>query len=170
MLTATNKRLLISESRDESNWCTLYRGKPDQHDTYASHASPHTPSVRFMRAVHVCGNLSRWTKRVGQIQCSKKKCSRLHLSAQLSSPWDSPQFLSQPSHWSSAIKPNICWRHGTLVYWAHKYQHAISTFNTCSRGPTHRSLTNTGGGYNLWGTGLPHTTLWPSQSIVSTHT
>jgi hypothetical protein len=29
------------------------------------------------------------------------------------------------------------------------YQHAIGMFNTCSRGPTHRSLTDTGGGYNL---------------------
>jgi hypothetical protein len=27
--------------------------------------------------------------------------------------------------------------------------HAIATFNTCSRGPTHRSLTDTGRGYNL---------------------
>jgi hypothetical protein len=26
--------------------------------------------------------------------------------------------------------------------------HAIGTFNTCSQGPTHRSLTDTGGGYN----------------------
>jgi hypothetical protein len=29
------------------------------------------------------------------------------------------------------------------------HQHTIGTFNTCSRGPTHRSLTDTGGGYNL---------------------
>jgi hypothetical protein len=27
-------------------------------------------------------------------------------------------------------------------------RHAIGTFNTCSCGPTHRSLTDTGGGYN----------------------
>jgi hypothetical protein len=30
-------------------------------------------------------------------------------------------------------------------------------FNTCSWGPTERSLTDTGGGYNLEGAGLPHT-------------
>jgi hypothetical protein len=35
--------------------------------------------------------------------------------------------------------------------------HAIGTFNTCSRGPTERSLINTGRGYNLGGAGLPHT-------------
>jgi hypothetical protein len=37
------------------------------------------------------------------------------------------------------------------------HRHAISTFNTCLRGITHRSLTDTGGGYNLGGAGLPHT-------------
>jgi hypothetical protein len=35
-------------------------------------------------------------------------------------------------------------------------------------GPTHRSLTDTGGGYNHRGAGLPHTTLRPSQPAVST--
>jgi hypothetical protein len=37
-------------------------------------------------------------------------------------------------------------------------QHVISIFNTCSRGPTHRSLIDTDGGYNLGGIGLPHVT------------
>jgi hypothetical protein len=41
-------------------------------------------------------------------------------------------------------------------------------FNTCSRGPAHQPLTNTGGGYNLGGAGLPHTTPRPSQPVVST--
>jgi hypothetical protein len=35
------------------------------------------------------------------------------------------------------------------------HQHAIGTFNTCSRGPTHRSLIDIGGGYNFVGAGLP---------------
>jgi hypothetical protein len=47
------------------------------------------------------------------------------------------------------------------------HRHTISTFNTCSRGPTHRFLTDTGGGYNLGDAGFPHTTLWPSQPGVS---
>jgi hypothetical protein len=59
VMSVTNKRLLISESRGDSNRCTPCRGKPDQHDTYASHASPHTPGVRFLRAVPVRGNLLR---------------------------------------------------------------------------------------------------------------
>jgi hypothetical protein len=46
------------------------------------------------------------------------------------------------------------------------HQHAIGTFNRCSWGPIHRSLTNTGGGYNLGGAGLPYHTSRPSQPIV----
>jgi hypothetical protein len=56
--TATNKRLLISESHSDLNRCTPYRGKPDQHATYASHFNPHTPDVRFLWAVSVRDNLS----------------------------------------------------------------------------------------------------------------
>jgi hypothetical protein len=37
------------------------------------------------------------------------------------------------------------------------HRHAIGTFNTCSRGLIHRSLTDTDGGYNLVGVGLPQT-------------
>jgi hypothetical protein len=45
-------------------------------------------------------------------------------------------------------------------------RHVISTFNTCSRGPTHRFLTDTGGGYNLKGADLPHHTPHSSQPMV----
>jgi hypothetical protein len=48
------------------------------------------------------------------------------------------------------------------------HRHAIGTFNTCSRGSTHRPLTDTGGGYNLGGVSFPHTTPWPSQLTIST--
>jgi hypothetical protein len=34
----------------------------------------------------------------------------------------------------------------------------IGTFNTCSWGLTHQSLTDTGRGYNIEGTSFPHTT------------
>jgi hypothetical protein len=59
LMAVMNKRLLISESRDDSNRCIPCRGKPDQHDTYVSHTSTYTPGVRFLRAVPVCGNLLR---------------------------------------------------------------------------------------------------------------
>jgi hypothetical protein len=72
-MAATNTRLLISESRGNSNRCTPYREKPDQHDTYTSHASPRTPGVCFMWAVHIRGNLSHRSNRVGQIHRSREK-------------------------------------------------------------------------------------------------
>jgi hypothetical protein len=71
--TATNKRLLISESRGDSNRCTPCRGKLDQHVTYASHASPRMPDVRFLRAVPVRGNLSWVIDRVEQAHCSREE-------------------------------------------------------------------------------------------------
>jgi hypothetical protein len=37
------------------------------------------------------------------------------------------------------------------------HRHAVGTFNTYSRRSTHRSLTDTAGGYNLGGADLPHT-------------
>jgi hypothetical protein len=45
-------------------------------------------------------------------------------------------------------------------------RHAIGTFNTCLRGIIHRSLTDTGGGYNLRGTDFSHHTPRPSQLTV----
>jgi hypothetical protein len=47
------------------------------------------------------------------------------------------------------------------------HQYAIDIFNTCSRGPTKRSLTDTSGGYNLGGAGFPHSTARPSRPVVS---
>jgi hypothetical protein len=64
-------------------------------------------------------------------------------------------------------KPNICRHQATRL------TGPISP--VCDRyvqyllmGSTHRSLTDTGGGYNLGGAGFPQTTLWPSRPTVST--
>jgi hypothetical protein len=68
-----------------------------------------------------------------------KKCSWLHLSARLSGP---PQFLSQHNHWINAFNTNICWWTCYVGLLDPYHQHLISTFNTCSQGPTHRFLTD----------------------------
>jgi hypothetical protein len=75
LMADMNKRLLIFESRGNSNWYTPYRAKPDQHDMYASHASPRTSDVRFLRAVPVHGNLSWDVDRVEQATTPEKKGS-----------------------------------------------------------------------------------------------
>jgi hypothetical protein len=69
--------------------------------------------------------------------------------------------LAQPSSWVTLFlllcdNPGVGER-GFSPMITQLHQHAIGTFNTCSRGPTHRSLINTGGGYNLGSAGLPHT-------------
>jgi hypothetical protein len=48
------------------------------------------------------------------------------------------------------------------------HQHTIGTFNTCSQGPTHRALTDTGESYNLGDASLPRTTPRPYQPMVFT--
>jgi hypothetical protein len=72
------------------------------------------------------------------------------------------------NHWISVLKINIYWWTCYIDLLGPYHQHLISTFNTCSQGPTHWFLTDTGGGYNLKGAGLPHHTLQPSQPAVST--
>jgi hypothetical protein len=71
--TATNKWLLIFETRGDSNRCTPCRGKPDQYDTYAFHTISRMPGLRFLWAVPVHGNLSRGTDRFGQIPLLPRK-------------------------------------------------------------------------------------------------
>jgi hypothetical protein len=156
-MTTTNKRLLISERRGDSNWCTPRRGKPDQYNMYAFHTSPRTPNVRFLRVVLVRGNLSQVINRVGQGHCFWEKGLPTQYTARwLIDPWVHTQFLFQVNQWSSGeSQTSINSRQLGLPGSYHR--HAIGTFNTCSRGPTHRSLTNTGGDYNLGYAGFSHT-------------
>jgi hypothetical protein len=63
--------------------------------------------------------------------------------------WVPTQFLFPLSHWSiggKAKHPLVSYYIGLLGPYL---QHVISLFNTCSRRPTHRSLTDTDGGYHL---------------------
>jgi hypothetical protein len=46
------------------------------------------------------------------------------------------------------------------------HRYVIGTFNTCSWGSTHWSLTDIGGGYNLGGVSLPRNTPQPSRPAV----
>jgi hypothetical protein len=150
-MAATNKRLLISESPGDLNRCTPCRGKPDQHDTYASHASPRTPSVRFLWAVPVRGNPSWVINRVGRMHCSREKV--------LPTP---PSWVVcgirlgfSPNTAIEAVRLSRAPVDGRLLGLPGSYhRHAIGTFNTCSRVPTPWSLTDTGGGYHIENLGI----------------
>jgi hypothetical protein len=53
-MTATNKRLLISESRGDSNRCTPCRGKPDQHTTrFPCSVRVWSKTIRISRGPHI---------------------------------------------------------------------------------------------------------------------
>jgi hypothetical protein len=114
--TATNKRLLISESRGDSNRCTPNRGKPDQHVTYVSHASPHTPGVCFLRAVPIHGNLSRVIDRVEQAHCSWEEGLPTQSTAH---HWlicgSVPSLSPEPANEAVGAKPSIYQRPATRL-------------------------------------------------------
>jgi hypothetical protein len=146
-----NKRLLISESHDNTIRCTPYRRKPDTHDMYASDGQSTYVATFRKPSTALDGPYSSW----------EKKGSRHHSLPDWVICRSATQFLFQDNHWSSNESQ------ASINNRLHRFTGPI-TFNTCSRGPAHQSLSNTGGGYNLKGVGLPHTTPRPFQPTVST--
>jgi hypothetical protein len=79
--------------------------------------------------------------------------------------WHNPQHVGWPIRWSYLVSLEPILKQwgqrqasvdGRLLGLLGPYhQHTIGTFNTCSRGPTHQYLNDTGGGYNLARVGLP---------------
>jgi hypothetical protein len=69
-MTGTNKRLLISESHDNSNRCTPSRGKPDQHATrFPLSVHVWSKTIRISRNPHIaifCTVINRFE----QINCT----------------------------------------------------------------------------------------------------
>jgi hypothetical protein len=135
-MAATNKRLLISESHGDSNRCTSCRGKPDQHDMYASYGrSPWQPFVSHQQS-WTDALLSRKSALDSTSQSDWVVCgTRLSLS---------PNIAIEAVHLRQAHVG------GRLLGLPDLYhRHVISTFNTCSQVPAPRSLTDTGGGYHI---------------------
>jgi hypothetical protein len=114
--TATNKRLLISESHADSNQCTPCRGKPDQQVTYAYHTSLRMPSVHFLQAVPVRGNLSRVIDRVEQVHCSREEGLPTQSTARR---WlirgSVHNFSPEPANEAAGAKPSIYQRLATRL-------------------------------------------------------
>jgi hypothetical protein len=122
------------------------QGKPDQHATC------------IPRLVHVWSQ----TIRISCGQCVATFRLVPTRSKQTPTPEEilaTTDRLAQPSPWvTSSFLPYDCLSvgergFGQVVTQLHRltgpiYQHVIGTFNTSSRGSTHRSLTETSGGYN----------------------
>jgi hypothetical protein len=145
-MAAMNKWLLISEGHGNSNRCTPYRGKPDQHDTYVSHANPRMPGIRFLRADPILGNLSWVADRVGQSHSSQEKLLPTQSTARrLIYLRVRTQFLSRANQWSSGESQTYgnCKLLGLLGPY---HRHAIvtgtnpSVLNWHRQGLPHRNL------------------------------
>jgi hypothetical protein len=145
VLTATNKRLLISESRGNLNQCTPCRGNPTN-TPHASHAWSKTICIS-------CG------QHIATFHESLTDLDGSHYSREKGIPDNIPSASADRSvgpHLISLIlstkevvglsQASVNSR--VLVLPGPYHRHMISTFNTCSWGPTHQSLTDTGGGYN----------------------
>jgi hypothetical protein len=153
----------------ESRWFEsiyILHGKPDQRVT-------HIP-----RSIHVWLQIIRISRdqRIttfrkvinsdGQSHCSWKKASQPNPQHD---GWpirrSIPSFSSKTT--IEAVGVKLPFVDGRLSGLPGSYlRHAIDTFNTCSQSPTHQSLIDTGGGYNLEGVGFPHHTTWHSQLTV----
>jgi hypothetical protein len=165
--TATNKRLLISESCADSNRCTPCKGKPDTHDTYAFRASPHTPHVRFLRAIHVHGNLLQAIISIGRTLLLLRK------RAPNTTPSPVEWFASPPPSFfpNIAIEAVMKANHllmNELLRFTRPITPACDWYVQYLLAGTNRSVLNWHSeGYNLEGAGLPYHTPWPSQLTVS---
>jgi hypothetical protein len=88
------------------------------------------------------------------------------IARQLTNPRVHTQFLSHHIHWSSRGKVKHLLLTSYISLLGAYHQHVIITFNTCSRVPTPRSLTDTSGSYNNGDAGFLHHTTRPSQLMV----
>jgi hypothetical protein len=104
------------------------------------------PLVRFLRVVYVRDNLSRWPNRVGRtlLLLRKRPLDTIPSTSSYRSAGPPPSFSTNIVI-EAVMKPKhllmICY----ISFLGPYLQHVISTFNTCSRGLTHWSLTDIGG-------------------------
>jgi hypothetical protein len=150
--------VLISESHGDLNRCILCRGKPDQHATrFPRSIQIWSRTIHFPRSTWATFRQSPWGRN-----------RSLHPEEVLATK----DRLAQSSSWVASFFlpcdiPRVGERSfGPVV--TQLQQHVIGIFNTCSWGPTHRSLTDIGGGYSLEGVSFPQATPWPSQPTVFT--
>jgi hypothetical protein len=134
---------------------------------YAFHASLCMPGVRFLRVVPYVATFHESVIELDIVTAHEKKGSR-HNSQHTDWPiyGSIPSFSSEPTN-EAVEKAKTSINSKLLGLPSPYHRHAIGTFTTCSWGPTHQSLTDTGGGYNLRGAGFRRTTPWPSQPSVS---
>jgi hypothetical protein len=167
LMATTRQAVTHIQSHGDSNRCIPCRGKPDTHDMYAFLASPCMSLIRFLRAVPVRDNLSWVINNVGQSHCSRENGTPDYIPSTPIDRFVGPHPVSLLLTTIEAVekvKHLLATSYIDLLGPYHQY--VTSTFDTCSRIPNPRSLTNIGGGYNLGGASFPHHTPRPSQLMV----
>jgi hypothetical protein len=133
------------------------QGKPNQHVTrFPRSVRVWSTTIRISRGPHIA-TFHTVINRFEQIHCTweERAPDTIHSTTAIRSTGPYPASLpQQPKSSEEKSTPVDNWLLGLPDPY---HRHAIGTFNTCSRGPTERSLIDTGGGYNLRGAGLPHT-------------
>jgi hypothetical protein len=115
-MTATNNRLLISESRSDSNQCTSCRRKPDQHATrFPCSVHIWSMTIRILRGSHIA-TFHTVVNRFEQINCTREERLPTQSTAHRpSNPWVCTQLLSHNSQRSSGKKSSFCWQPTTRL-------------------------------------------------------
>jgi hypothetical protein len=148
MLTAANKLLLISESRGDSNWCTPCRGNliNTPHTFHSQCVYGHRPYVSHMVRIlqPFASRQLGWTDALPPRKSAPDSTSQPGWVAHRTRLSFSRNITTEAVRLSQAL---VDTRLLSLLGPYHQY--AISTFHTCSRGPTHWSLTDKGGGTTL---------------------
>jgi hypothetical protein len=111
-MNATNKRLLISESRGDSNRCTPCREKPDQHTTHFPRSvRVWSTTIRISRGPHIAATFYTVINRFEQFQCTREEgLPTQSIAHRPSDPRVRTQLLSHNSQWSSGEKSSSCWQ------------------------------------------------------------
>jgi hypothetical protein len=111
--------------------------------------------------------LSPWLNRVGRtLLFPRKRAPNIILSTLVDRSTGLPPSFSPNTTIEAVIKAKHLLMAGYISLVGSYLQHVIITFNTCSRGPIHRFLTDTGGGYNLGGADFPQHSPCPSQPTI----
>jgi hypothetical protein len=115
-MTVTNKRLIISESHGDSNRCTPYRGKPDQHTTrFPRSVRVWSTTIRISCGSHIA-TFHTVVNRFKQIHCNREEgLLTQSTTRQPSDPRVRTQLLSHNSKWSSGEKSSFCWQPTTRL-------------------------------------------------------
>jgi hypothetical protein len=168
VMTATNKRLPISESHGDLNQCTPCREKPDQHATrFPRLVCVWSTTTRISCGPHIA-TVHTIINRFEKIHCTREEGLLTQSTARrLTDPRVCTQLLSHNSPWSSGEKSSFYWHlttrlTGPISPACDRYVQYLLTGANPSVLHRHRQ------GYNLGGANLPHTTPRPSPPAVST--